>query len=113
MTNGRVDKDFTGICYGTIDGVDGWYNFREGCLGYGWDVVEYNGAWWYVGDNSRIDFSYTGIGYNEAGSWYIRNGQVDFSYTGMIEGWHTDDFRCPYQYYFVNGKLNEGLNGVF
>ena len=29
----------------------------------------------------------------------------------MIEGWHTDDFRCPYQYYFVNGKLNEGLNG--
>ena len=113
VTNGRVDKDFTGICYGTIDGVDGWYNFREGCLGYGWDVVEYNGAWWYVGDNSRIDFSYTGIGYNEAGSWYIRNGQVDFSYTGMIEGWHTDDFRCPYQYYFVNGKLNEGLNGVF
>ena len=56
VTNGRVDKDFTGICYGTIDGVDGWYNFREGCLGYGWDVVEYNGAWWYVGDNSRIDF---------------------------------------------------------
>ena len=113
VTNGRVDKDFTGICYGTIDGVDGWYNFFEGCLGYGGDVVEYNGFWWYVGDNSRIDFSYTGIGYNEAGSWYIRNGQVDFSYTGMIEGWHTDDFRWPYQYYFVNGKLNEGLNGVF
>ena len=113
VTNGRVDKDFTGICYGTIDGVDGWYNFFEGCLGYGGDVVEYNGSWWYVGGNSRIDFSYTGIGYNEAGSWYIRNGQVDFSYTGMIEGWHTDDFRWPYQYYFVNGKLNEGLNGVF
>ena len=113
VINGRVDKDFTGICYGTIDGVDGWYNFFEGCLGYGGYVVEYNGAWWYVGDNSKIDFSYTGIGYNEAGSWYIRNGQVDFSYTGMIEGWHTDDFRWPYQYYFVNGKLNEDLNGVF
>ena len=113
VTNGRVDTSFTGICYGIVDGVDGWYNFREGRLAYGWDVVEYNGAWWYVGDNCRIDFSYTGIGYNEAGSWYIRNGQVDFSYNGMIEGWHTDDYRWPYQYYFVNGKLNEGLTGVF
>ena len=114
VVNGRVDTNYTGLCYGTVDGVDGWYNFNDGYLEYGSELVEYNGVWWYVGDERRVDFSYSGIAYNEAGAWYVRNGQVDFSYTGMIEGWYEyDEFKVPYQYHFVNGKLNEGLTGVY
>ena len=92
VRNGRLDTDYTGLAYGTVDGVDGWYsfhdgyNFREGLSNKGKELVEYNGAWWYVSDERRVDFSYTGIAYNEAGGWYVRNGQVDFSFTGMIEG---------------------------
>lgn len=113
VTNGRLDADYTGLAYGIVDGVDGWYNFYEGSLQYGRELVEYNGVWWYIGDGRRVDFSYSGIAYNEAGAWYVRNGQVDFSYNGMIEGWYGYDDKTPYQYFFVNGKLNEGLTGVY
>ena len=91
VTNGRLDTDYTGLAYGTVDGVEGWYNFHdgynfhEGYLNKGKELVEYNGAWWYVSDERKVDFSYTGIAYNEAGGWYVRNGQVDFSYNGILE----------------------------
>lgn len=57
-----------------------------------------------------IDFDYTGAASNEAGTWYVRNGQVDFGYTGVIEG---KSGSRSYQYYFINGKANENLTGVF
>ena len=120
VTNGRLDTDYTGLAYGTVDGVEGWYNFHagynfhEGYLNKGKELVEYNGAWWYVSDERKVDFSYTGIAYNEAGGWYVRNGQVDFSYNGILEYEVIDGpFIIPYQYHFVNGKLNEGLTGLY
>ena len=120
VTNGRLDTDYTGLAYGTVDGVEGWYNFHdgynfhEGYLNKGKELVEYNGAWWYVSDERKVDFSYTGIAYNEAGGWYVRNGQVDFSYNGILEYEVIDGpFVIPYQYHFVNGKLNEGLTGLY
>lgn len=120
VTNGRLDTDYTGLAYGTVDGVEGWYNFHdgynfhEGYLNKGKELVEYNGAWWYVSDERKVDFSYTGIAYNEAGGWYVRNGQVDFSYNGILEYEVIDGpFLIPYQYHFVNGKLNEGLTGLY
>ena len=57
-----------------------------------------------------IDFDYTGAASNESGTWYVRNGQVDFGYTGVIEG---KKGSRSYQYYFINGKANENLTGVF
>ena len=120
VTNGRLDTDYTGLAYGTVDGVEGWYNFHdgynfhEGYLNKGKELVEYNGAWWYVSDERKVDFSYTGIAYNEAGGWYVRNGQVDFSYNGILEYEVIDGpFVIPYQYHFVNGKLDEGLTGLY
>lgn len=120
VRNGRLDTDYTGLAYGTVDGVEGWYsfhdgyNFHEGYLNKGKELVEYNGAWWYVSDERKVDFSYTGIAYNEAGGWYVRNGQVDFSYNGILEYEIYDElFLIPYQYHFVNGKLNEGLTGLY
>ena len=120
VTNGRLDTDYTGLAYGTVDGVEGWYNFHdgynfhEGYLNKGKELVEYNGAWWYVSDERKVDFSYTGIAYNEAGGWYVRNGQVDFSYNGILEYEVIDGpFVIPYQYHFVNGKFDEGLTGLY
>ena len=48
--------------------------------------------------------------YKRQGTWYVRNGQVDFGYTGVIEG---KKGSRSYQYYFINGKANENLTGVF
>lgn len=114
VENGRVDTSANGLYYGTVDGVEGWYNFVDGTLSATWDLVEYNGIWWYLDDDYRVDFSYTGAASNQSGTWYVRNGQVDFTFTGMLEGWHeSGEYRTPYQYYFVNGKLNENLTGVY
>ena len=71
--------------------------------------MEYNGAWWKM-SGYMIDFDYTGAASNESGTWYVRNGQVDFGYTGVIEG---KKGSRSYQYYFINGKANENLTGVF
>ena len=111
VTNGRVDNSFNGLCYGTVYGKEGWYNFKNGKVNGAYQqLVEYNGAWWYV-KNGRVDFSYTGAVFDAPDVWYVRNGQIDFSYTGMIEGRNKSG--SPYQYYFVNGKTNESLTGVF
>lgn len=54
-----MDTDYTGLAYGTVDGVEGWYsfhdgyNFHEGYLNKGKELVEYNGAWWYVSDEMK------------------------------------------------------------
>ena len=54
VTNGRLDTDYTGLAYGTVDGVEGWYNFHdgynfhEGYLNKGKELVEYNGCLLYT-----------------------------------------------------------------
>ena len=107
VTNGRVDKSFRGLAYGIYNGEEGWINFCDGKPKYSYEsLVEYNGAWWKM-SGYMIDFDYTGAASNESGTWYVRNGQVDFGYTGVIEG------NRSYQYYFINGKANENLTGVF
>ena len=117
VTNGRLDTDYTGLAYGTVDGVEGWYNFHdgynfhEGYLNKGKELVEYNGAWWYVSDERKVDFSYTGIAYNEAGGWYVRNGQVDFSYSGCVAA--DGNTRYLRRYYLVeNGRLRKEVSGL-
>ena len=110
VTNGRVDKSFRGLAYGSYNGEEGWINFYDGKPKYSYEsLVEYNGAWWKM-SGYMIDFDYTGAASNEAGTWYVRNGQVDFGYTGVIEG---KSGSRSYQYYFINGKANENLTGVF
>ena len=110
VTNGRVDKSFCGLAYGSYNGEEGWINFCDGKPKYSYEsLVEYNGAWWKM-SGYMIDFDYTGAASNEAGTWYVRNGQVDFGYTGVIEG---KSGSRSYQYYFINGKANENLTGVF
>lgn len=110
VTNGRVDKSFDGLAYGIYNGEEGWINFCDGKPKYSYEsLVEYNGAWWKM-SGYMIDFDYTGAASNEAGTWYVRNGQVDFGYTGVIEG---KSGSRSYQYYFINGKANENLTGVF
>lgn len=110
VTNGRVDKSFRGLAYGIYNGEEGWINFCDGKPKYSYEsLVEYNGAWWKM-SGYMIDFDYTGAASNESGTWYVRNGQVDFGYTGVIEGKRGSK---SYQYYFINGKANENLTGVF
>ena len=110
VTNGRVDKSFDGLAYGSYNGEEGWINFCDGKPKYSYEsLVEYNGAWWKM-SGYMIDFDYTGAASNESGTWYVRNGQVDFGYTGVIEGKRGSR---SYQYYFINGKANENLTGVF
>ena len=110
VTNGRVDKSFCGLAYGSYNGEEGWINFCDGKPKYSYEsLVEYNGAWWKM-SGYMIDFDYTGAASNESGTWYVRNGQVDFGYTGVIEGKRGSR---SYQYYFINGKANENLTGVF
>ena len=110
VTNGRVDKSFDGLAYGSYNGDEGWINFCDGRPKYSYEnLVEYNGAWWKM-SGYMIDFDYTGAASNELGTWYVRNGQVDFGYTGVIEGKRGSR---SYQYYFINGKANENLTGVF
>lgn len=110
VTNGRVDKSFQGLAYGSYNGDEGWINFCDGKPKYSSEsLVEYNGAWWKM-SGYMIDFDYTGAASNEAGTWYVRNGQVDFGYIGVIEGKRGSR---SYQYYFINGKANENLTGVF
>ena len=110
VTNGRVDKSFQGLAYGSYNGDEGWINFCDGKPKYSDEsLVEYNGAWWKM-SGYMIDFDYTGAASNESGTWYVRNGQVDFGYTGVIEG---KRWGRSYQYHFINGKANENLTGVF
>lgn len=110
VTNGRVDKSFDGLAYGSYNGDEGWINFCDGKPKYSYEnLVEYNGAWWKM-SGYMIDLDYTGAASNESGTWYVRNGQVDFGYTGVIEGKRGSR---SYQYYFINGKANENLTGVF
>ena len=110
VTNGRVDKSFRGLAYGIYNGEEGWINFCDGKPKYSYEsLVEYNGAWWKM-SGYMIDLDYTGAASNESGTWYVRNGQVDFGYTGVIEG---KKGSRSYQYYFINGKANENLTGVF
>lgn len=110
VTNGRVDKSFDGLAYGIYNGEEGWINFCDGKPKYSYEnLVEYNGAWWKM-SGYMIDLDYTGAASNESGTWYVRNGQVDFGYTGVIEG---KSGSRSYQYYFINGKANENLTGVF
>lgn len=110
VTNGRVDKSFDGLAYGSYNGDEGWINFCDGKPKYSYEnLVEYNGAWWKM-SGYMIDLDYTGAASNESGTWYVRNGQVDFGYTGVIEG---KSGSRSYQYYFINGKSNENLTGVF
>ena len=110
VTNGRVDKSFCGLAYGIYNGEEGWINFCDGKPKYSYEsLMEYNGAWWKM-SGYMIDFDYTGAASNESGTWYVRNGQVDFGYTGVIEG---KKGSRSYQYYFINGKANENLTGVF
>lgn len=110
VTNGRVDKSFCGLAYGIYNGEEGWINFCDGKPKYSSEsLMEYNGAWWKM-SGYMIDFDYTGAASNESGTWYVRNGQVDFGYTGVIEG---KKGSRSYQYYFINGKANENLTGVF
>ena len=110
VTNGRVDKSFCGLAYGSYNGEEGWINFCDGKPKYSYEsLMEYNGAGWKM-SGYMIDFDYTGAASNESGTWYVRNGQVDFGYTGVIEG---KKGSRSYQYYFINGKANENLTGVF
>ena len=62
VTDGKVDTGVNGLCYVSINGTEGWYNFKDGML---------TGAyisWWSTmvpggtsGEGGEVDFSYTGV----------------------------------------------------
>lgn len=113
VTDGKVDTGVNGLCYVSINGTEGWYNFKDGMVtGAYHQLVEYNGSWWYIGEDAEVDFSYTGVCQNSAGTWYVKNGQVDFGFSGVLEG-KNEILHVPYKYYFVNGKTYERVHGVY
>ena len=128
VKNGEVDFSYTGLGFNDA----GCWRIVDGAVDFGCtSVVDSEYGWWYV-CGGQVDYSYTGIAPNEYGWWrivngqvdftcnsvecndygwfYLRNGQVDFGYTGVIEG---KKGSRSYQYYFINGKANENLTGVF
>lgn len=114
ITDGKVDTSVNGLRYVSIYGNKGWYNFKDGMVTEAYrQLVEYNGSWWYVGENAKVDFSYTGVCQNSAGTWYVKNGQVDFGFSGVLEGISQNYSAKPYKYYFVNGKTDARVHGVY
>lgn len=39
-------------------------------------------GWWYIDNNGKIDFGYTGLVPYGGSTWYVKNGKVDFGYNG-------------------------------
>ena len=117
ITNGRVDTGFTGLAQATLNGEAGWFYFVNGV----WDqypdtsLAEYGGSWWYIVEDGKIDFNYEGTVYYNDVEWYVKGGRVDFGFTGRVEGYKeiNDDFKVPFQTYFVNGMQNLNLTGVY
>ena len=84
VTGGKVDCNYDGIFWTTIDGVPGWYGFVDGWLASDQALMKKDdGTWWYVGENGMVDFTYTGRAQTAYGEYYIRNGQIDFGYNGF------------------------------
>ncbi len=61
---------------------------------------------WYLYNNGKIVWRYTGIAPNQYGWWRIKNGKVDFNATGV--------FRNEYGWWRVeNGKVNFKAQGIY
>ena len=91
----------TDVVNGKIDGVSGWYNVVDGKLAKGVTVAHNSAGWWYIDENGKVDFSYTGLAANKYGTWYLENGKVNFSKTDVLKlgnSW----------YNIVGGKLTTG-----
>ena len=128
VKHGEVDFSYTGLgfndagCWRIVDGavdfgctsvVDseyGWWYVRDGHVDYSYTGIAPNEYGWWRIVNGQVDFTCNSVESNEYGWFYLRNGQVDFGYTGVIEG---KKGSRSYQYYFINGKANENLTGVF
>ena len=55
MTDGKVDTGVNGLCHVSINGAEGWYNFKDGMVtGAYHQLVEYNGSWWYIGEDAEV-----------------------------------------------------------
>ena len=109
VTGGKVDCNYDGIFWTTIDGVPGWYGFVDGWLASDQALMKKDdGTWWYVGENGMVDFTYTGRAQTAYGEYYIRNGQIDFGANGFIK----DPASDIYYYYVVNGYVNHELYTV-
>lgn len=107
IVNGKVDSNYTGVMWTKIRGSEGWYGFDQGVLSWN-DVLANDQGWWYIGDDGKVDFGYTGVGHNINGTWYIKNGQVDFGFTGTIK-----DDDSDYRYKYIrNGKFDYYLEDV-
>ena len=128
VKNGEVDFSYTGLgfndagcwrivngavdfgCTGVVDSEYGWWYVRDGHVDYSYTGIAPNEYGWWRIVNGQVDFTCNSVESNEYGWFYLRNGQVDFGYTGVIEG---KKGSRSYQYYFINGKANENLTGVF
>ncbi len=75
----------TDVVNGKIDGVSGWYNVVDGKLAKGVTVAHNNAGWWYIDENGKVDFSYTGLAANKYGTWYLEKGKVNFSKTDVLK----------------------------
>lgn len=108
VTGGKVDCNYDGILWTTIDGVPGWYGFVDGWLASDQALMKKDdGTWWYVGENGMVDFTYTGRAQTAYGEYYIRNGQIDFGFNGTLQEM-SGTYKC-----YQNGKMLEwDFNGL-
>ena len=82
--NGKAST-ITDVVNGKIDGVSGWYNVVDGKLAKGVTVAHNSAGWWYIDENGKVDFTYTGLAANKYGSWYLEKGKVNFSKTDVLK----------------------------
>lgn len=114
--DGKIDETYTDVVWASRGEDAGWYNIKNGRLGYSETLAQNVNGWWYIGENSKVDFSYTGVEWNEYGGWYVKNGQIDFGYTGIWENTYIVDdegHTATNQVYIRNGQADKNMTGVY
>ena len=106
IEDGKVQVDYYGARYGTINGRSGWWKVTGGRVETGYTGVAKNeNGWWYF-HNGTVDFNKTGVERNNYGWWRIENGKVNFDYNGVA----SNDYGS---WYIVDGKVDFSYNGAF
>ena len=75
------NKNYTGVAKFGGD----WYYVKNGQVQYVNSVEKNENGWWVI-QNGKVNFGFTGFAKNANGWWYVKNGKVDFNKKDVIKG---------------------------
>lgn len=92
---------------GVCQASDGnWYYYVDGVIQKGETVQSNVHGWWYINEDGRVDFDYTGFASNQHGLWYCERGQVSFEYEGFAKDGSGNWWYC------VESKAQKDLTSI-